>query len=74
MFPDYPCSPRKCLEIRCSEVASEEILGQKQSSSSSVRYMARGVLYPVFGLSVAQHLTFHVFIRATNNTDLFNGG
>ena len=25
------CSPRKLLEIRCSEIASEAILGQKQS-------------------------------------------
>ena len=36
----------KCLEIRCSEIASEAILGQKQSCSS---YMARGVLHPIFG-------------------------
>ena len=34
------------LEIRCSEIASEAILGQKQSRSS---YMARGVLHPIFG-------------------------
>ena len=27
------CSPRKFLEIRCSEIASEAILGQKQSHS-----------------------------------------
>ena len=32
--------PRKFLEIRRSEIASEAILGQKQSRSS---YMARGV-------------------------------
>ena len=37
------CSPRKFLEIRCSEMASEAILGQSQSRSS---YMARRVLYP----------------------------
>ena len=37
------------LEIRCSEIASEAILGQKQHRSSSVRYMAHGVLYPIFG-------------------------
>ena len=36
-------SPHK---IRCSEIASEAILGQKQSCSS---HMARGVLYPIFG-------------------------
>ena len=29
------CSPRKFLEIRSSEVASEAILGQKQSRISS---------------------------------------
>ena len=28
------CSPRKFLEIRWSEIASEAILGQKQSGSS----------------------------------------
>ena len=44
------CSPRKFLEIRYSEIASEAILGQKQSRSSSIRYMARGVWYPIFGL------------------------
>ena len=36
-------------EIRCSEIACEAILGQKQSRSSSVRYMARRILYPVHG-------------------------
>ena len=38
--------PRTFLEIRCSEIASEAILGQKQSRSS---YMARGVLHPIIG-------------------------
>ena len=28
------CSPRKFLEIRCSEIASGAIFGQKQSCSS----------------------------------------
>ena len=37
--------PRNFLGIRCSEIASEAILGQKQSCSS---YMARGVLHPIF--------------------------
>ena len=36
-------------EIRSSEIASEAILGQELSRSSSVRYVARGVLYPMFG-------------------------
>ena len=36
------CSPRKILEIRCSEIASEAILGQKLSRSS---YMARGEIF-----------------------------
>ena len=40
------CSPIKFLEIKCSEIASEAILGQKQSGSS---YMARRVLHPIFG-------------------------
>ena len=41
-------SPRKFLEIRHSEIASEAILGQKQNHSS---YMARRVLHPIFGCS-----------------------
>ena len=39
------------FEIRCSEIneiASEAILGQKQSHSS-YRYMARGELHLIFG-------------------------
>ena len=36
---------RKILEIRCSEIVSEAILGQKQSRSD---YLARGVLHPIF--------------------------
>ena len=40
-------SPRKFLEIRCSEIASEAILGQKQSRSS---YMAREILHPYMHL------------------------
>ena len=40
------CPPRKFLEIRCSEIASEAILGQKQSRSN---YMARGVLHAIIG-------------------------
>ena len=40
------CSPRKFLEVRCSEIASEAILGQKQSRSSC---MARGALHLIFG-------------------------
>ena len=55
------CSPRKFLEIRCSEIASEAILGQKQSCCS---YMAHGVLHPTFdclcGDSLSQlTLNFH---------------
>ena len=38
------CSSRKS-EIRCSEITSEAILGQKQSRSS---YMAHRVLHPSF--------------------------
>ena len=40
------CTLRKFFEIRYSEIASEAILGQKQSFSS---YMACRVLYPIFG-------------------------
>ena len=39
------CSPRKFLEIRCSEIASQAILGQKHSHTS---YLTRGVLHPIF--------------------------
>ena len=50
---DYRCvwghaSPRKFLEIRCSEIVSEAILGQKQSRSS---YMACGTFHPIFGFA-----------------------
>ena len=41
--------PSKILEIRCSEIAFEAILGQKQSRSS---YMARGVLHPNLAVHV----------------------
>ena len=54
--------PQEILEIRCSEIASEAILGQKQSCSS---YMACGVLHPIFGCSCMHLLSkltlnFHV--------------
>ena len=42
------------LEIGCSEIASEAILGQKQGRSS---YMARGVLYPIAVHTVGSHLS-----------------
>ena len=45
------CSPRKILEISCTEIASdssEAILGHKRSRSN---YMDRGVLHPIFGCS-----------------------
>ena len=48
------CSPRRFLEIRCSMIASEAILGQKQSHSS---YMACGVLYVIFGCARMHLLT-----------------
>ena len=38
------------LEIRCSETASEAILGQEIIGS----YMARGVLHPNFGCPCTQ--------------------
>ena len=37
--------PQEILEIRCSEIVSEAIFGQKQSCSS---YIAHGVLHPIF--------------------------
>ena len=46
------CSPRKFLQIRSSEIASEAILGQSRS-----RYMDRRVLHPVLTvLSMYGHL------------------
>ena len=41
-------SPRKFCEIRCFEIASEAILGQKQSRSI---YMAHRVVLLIFGCS-----------------------
>ena len=38
--------PQEILEIRCSEIASQAIFGQKQSCSS---YMALEVLHATFG-------------------------
>ena len=40
------CSPKEFLDIRCSEIASEAIFGQKQSRSS---YMAHRAFHPIFG-------------------------
>ena len=53
------CSPRKILEIRCSEVASEAILGQKRSRSN---YMDHEVLHPIFGYSRT-----HLLSQLTSN-------
>ena len=44
--------PRKFLETRCSEIASEAIFRQKQSRSS---YMARGVLHPILPVHVCTY-------------------
>ena len=45
--------PQESLEIICSEIASEAILGQKQSHIS---YLAHGVLHPNFGCHACMHL------------------
>ena len=50
---------RKFLGIRYSEVASEAILGQKESRSS---YTARGVLHPIFGCPC-----MHLLSQLTSN-------
>ena len=47
---EHACFSRKFLETRLSEIASETILGQQQTRSSSICYIARGVLYPLFGV------------------------
>ena len=41
-------------ELRCSVIASEAILGQKQSRSS---YTGRGVLHPIFGCPCVHFLS-----------------
>ena len=51
--------PRKFLEIRCSEISSEAILGQKQCRSS---YMAREVLDEIFGC-LCMHLLSQLTLR-----------
>ena len=53
------CSPRKFLEIRCSEIASEAILGQKHSYNS---YLALGVLHPIFSCQC-----MHLLSQLTSN-------
>ena len=68
------CSPRKVLEIRCSEITSEAILGQKQSRSSSVRYMACGVLYPIFGCPCMYLLSHQISMREGTMVDRTTGG
>ena len=50
--------PSKILEIRCSEIVSEAILGQKQSRS----YMGRVILHPIF---VCPHM--HLLSQLTSN-------
>ena len=49
----------KILEIICSEILSEAILGQKHSRSD---YMARRVLYPIFGCQ-----RMHLLSQLTSN-------
>ena len=51
--------PRKFLEIRCSGIASEAILGQKYSHTS---YLARGVLRPIFTCPL-----MHLLSQLTSN-------
>ena len=48
--------------LRGSKIASEAILGQKQSRSSRACYMARGVLYPIFGCPC-----MHLLSQLTSN-------
>ena len=51
--------PQEILEIRRSEIASETIFGRKLSHGS---YMARRVLYPLFGCPC-----MHVLSQLTSN-------
>ena len=55
--------PGNFFKIGCSEIASEAILGQKQSRSSCV---ARGVLHPIFGcpcMHLLSQLTWNFYER-----------
>ena len=47
-------------KIRCSEIASEAILGQKQSCSS---YMAHRVLHPILAVHIRMHLLSQVMLN-----------
>ena len=54
---------QEIFEIRCSEIASEVVLGQKQSRSSC---MARGVLHSIFGrpcMDLLSQLTWNFYER-----------
>ena len=51
--------PKEILEIRCSEIASEAILGQKHSHTS---YLTRGVLHPIFSCPY-----MHLLSQLTSN-------
>ena len=66
----------KFLEIRCSEIASEDIFWdrEKQSCSSSVRHMARGVLYPIFGCPCMHLLSHQISTREGTMVDRTAGG
>ena len=57
--------PMKFLEIRCSEIAFEVILEQKQSHSS---YMACGVLHPIFGCPCMHLLVRWLWISRREGT------
>ena len=47
--------------------------GGEELSLTLGAHAQRGLQYLVC-VSVTQHLTFHVFIRATNDTNLLGGG
>ena len=51
--------PENVLEIRCSEIVFEVILGQKQSRSS---YMVHRVFHPIFGFPC-----MHLLSQLTSN-------
>ena len=53
------CSPRKFIEIRCSEINSEVILGMKNSYTS---YLAHRVLHSIFSCPC-----MHLLSQLTSN-------
>ena len=66
--------PQEIFRNQMFEIASEAIFGQKQSCSGSVRHMARGVLYPIFGCLCMHLLSHQISTREGTMVDRTAGG